>query len=89
MTPELKEKIRNEVKGYLKENGWPDKLKGEEIINSHLPNIWKHLESHGLLKDITSKGFTYQHFVNAAVRSKQQADMQKAFDESMKGWGFR
>lgn len=89
MNQELKNKIRASMQDYLVKNGWPDKLTNEQILQIHLPSIWKKLEAEGLLKDILAKGFTYKQFVDSAIRAKQREDLRKQFAAKMKGFGFK
>lgn len=88
MDQALKTKIHNSMKHWLVLNGWPDKLTNDQII-ANLPNIWKKLESEGLLKDLIAKGFSYGQFVRIAINSKQTADMRRVFEEKMRGFGFK
>ena len=87
MSPELKEKIRKSMQHWLVTNGWPEKLKDEQIIQ-RLPEIWKKLESEGLLVEIKKQGFTYAQFVQSAIQAKKHADMKNMFEEQMRKMGF-
>jgi hypothetical protein len=69
----LKEKIRASMKDLLVARGWPDKLSNDQIIHM-LPDLYKKLETEGLLKDLQARGFNYQQFVNIALQSRAKAD---------------
>lgn len=73
MDNELKQKITASVKEYLTAHGWPEKVNDDQIIQN-LPNIWKKLESEGLLKDPIEKGLNYRIFVDIALQTRAKCD---------------
>lgn len=81
----LKTQIKAAMFEYLQAKGWPDRFKGARIIND-LPNLWKMLESKGLLKDVIPKGFTYKNFVDSAIMARQRQQLK---EEMAKRFGFR
>jgi len=83
----VKKKIKESMNSWLTSHGWPDKLTDNQVIQK-LPEIWKHLESQGLLKEVIAEGFTYTQFVNSAIHAKRQADFKAQFTEKMRGFGF-
>ena len=73
MDNNLKEKIKISMTDLLKSRGWPDKMSNDQIIHS-LPDLWKKLESEGLLKDLIARGFNFRIFVDIALKSRAKAD---------------
>lgn len=83
----IKEKIHASMKNWAILNGWPDNLSNDQIIH-RLPEIWRKLESEGLLEELIKKGLTYKTFANIAIQKKREADMMKIFGDKMRGFGF-
>ena len=75
-TKELIEKVRKSIEEYLKQVGWTQG--NDQIILKELPNLWRKLETDGLMEEIKKKGMTYQHFVNVAHQKKQESDLMEA-----------
>ena len=84
MKKEQKAVIKEELTNYLKSKGLPNG--NHNAIVNELPNMWKLLESKGLLKTYTDKGFTYKHFVDIALQKKHEAEIIEAFGNK---FGFR
>lgn len=80
---ELKARIKDSMLAYLKLFGWPDRLSNREILESHLPGMWKKLEKEGLLKTFPDDGLRYKRFVDVAIRKVHEAELFKQF-----GFGF-
>jgi len=72
---ELKTKVRTSMNQYLTSKGWPDKLSVNELLQSHLQEMWKKLDRENLIEPLKTKGYTYQGFVNTAVKKAQEADI--------------
>ena len=73
MTPELKEKIRTSMMEHLKAKGWPDNLDNNGIVRE-LSALWDKLAKEGLLTDLVTRGFTFQHFHAIALDKKFQVE---------------
>ena len=85
---ELKMKIKDSMLEYLKPFGYPDRLKNEEIIRSHLPGLWKKIEKEGLLETLRKDGLTYRYFVDTAVKKFQEVDLISRMFSGFGGFRF-
>ena len=85
MTKETKANIRTAILEHLKTKGWPNRFNGDQVIQE-LPILWTLLENKGLLKELTSKGFTYKHFINSAIKARHRQQMR---EEISRRFGFR
>lgn len=83
LTNDLKEKIRASMLGLLCTRGYPN-MTDEQIIQS-LPDLWKKLESEGLLQTIVSRGFNYKHFVEIALQTQARIQMFTNMEDFFKG----
>lgn len=87
MDQNLKQKIHKELTEYLSSKNLPNG--DNNAIVKELPGMWKTLEAKGLLKDLVAKGFSYKQFVDIALQKKHEAEIMSAFEEKLKGFGFR
>ena len=72
---ELKLKVRTSMNQYLKIKGWPGRLTVNELLQHHLQEMWKKLDSEGFVEPLKAKGHTYHRFIETAIRKAREAEM--------------
>ena len=83
LTVEQKEKIRVAMNTYLTAQGWPNMPNPDGFVMQQLPNLWRHLDTEGLIP----KGATYQIFAKAANQALNFSNLSKHFGGTF-GFGF-
>ncbi len=86
---ELKTKVKKSLTEHLESVNW--KLGDDQKVFDELPNMWRKLETDGLMSEIKALGMTFEHFALSAqnkykeikIREQVEADL-AAFSEMFK-----
>ena len=84
---ELKSKARKSMTDYLNKIGW--KHGDDRTVFNELPNMWRQLETDGLMDEIKSTGMTYQHFLEIAKRKHKEKIMREQMEAAFGNMGWR
>lgn len=78
----LRTKIQKSMREHLESVGWTEG--NDQKIFDELPNMWRKLETDGLMPEIKAKGMTFQHFVASAQNKYREVkimeQMQRDFE---------
>ena len=72
---DLRIKIQKSMREHLESVSWQDGQ--DQKVFDELPNMWKKLETDGLMPEIKAMGMTFQHFMASAQQKYREIQIMK------------
>ncbi len=78
---ELKAKMNKSMTEHLESVGW--KLGDDQKLFDELPNMWRKLDTSGLMSEIKAQGMTFEHFMSFAHNASKQARIREQVEAEL------